>query len=55
MIMQIRKIDKLPPSPSDNVREDMDAMMDYVHYLREQINFALNQLESEGKQNGQEE
>lgn len=51
--MEIRKIDRRPPTPTDNVREDIDAMNDYIHYLREQVNFALNQIETEVEANEQ--
>ena len=53
--MKIKKIDRRPPTPTENVREDIDALNDYIYYLREQINFALNQIETEVNRNGQEE
>lgn len=53
--MEIKKIDRRPPTPTENVRDDIDALNDYIHYLREQINFALNQIETEVNRNGQEE
>ena len=53
--MKIKKIDRRPPTPTKNVHEDIDALNDYIHYLREQINFALNQIETEVNRNGQEE
>ena len=43
--MKIKKIDKLPPSPSGETKRDLAAMLEYLCYLREQINFALEQQE----------
>lgn len=45
--MKIKKIDKLPPSPSGETKKDLAAMLEYLCYLREQINFALSIVEKE--------
>ena len=49
--MKIRKIDKMPPEPTGNVKTDIEKMRDYLNYLRENINFALNTIEKEDKTN----
>lgn len=46
--MVIKKIDKMPPVISGDTKKDMQAMQDYLTYLREKINFALNTIEKEG-------
>lgn len=43
--MKIKKIDKLPPSPSGDVKKDIAALSNYLVYLHEQINLALNTIE----------
>jgi len=39
--MKLKKIDKLPPSPSGDLKKDVEALANYLCYLQEQINFAL--------------
>lgn len=47
--MAIKKIDKNPPTPTGDVKADIAALQSYLVYLREQINFALSQIDREGK------
>lgn len=42
-----RKIDKLPPVCSGNIKEDMQAVTNYLVYLREQINFFFAKLDKQ--------
>jgi len=37
--MKLKKIDKLPPSPSGDIKKDVDALANYLCYLQEQINY----------------
>ncbi|MBR4955971.1 MAG: hypothetical protein IKY46_08695 [Clostridia bacterium] len=53
--MQIKKIDKTPPEMTGDVKKDIKALHDYMTYLRERVNFALNTIEKqEGDTNGVE-
>ncbi len=42
-----RKIDKLPPSCSGNLKDDTQAVINYLVYLHEQINFILAKLDKQ--------
>lgn len=46
-----RKIDKLPPSQSGNLKEDMEKVINYLSYLHEQINFMAAKLEKQSERN----
>lgn len=49
--MTTKKIDRLPPVPTGNVKTDIEKINEYLIYLRENINFAINSIdkkESEG-------
>ncbi len=49
--MKIRKIDKMPPEMTGNVKTDLEKVREYLNYLRENVNFALNTIEKEDKTN----
>ena len=38
-------IDKMPPEPTGIGAKDVDNILDYLAYLREQTNFALQSLQ----------
>jgi hypothetical protein len=38
-------IDKMPPEPTGISAKDVDNILDYLAYLREQTNFALQSLQ----------
>ena len=38
-------IDKTPPAPTGDPRTDISAIVTYLYYVREQINFMLHKLE----------
>ena len=40
-----RKIDKLPPHYSGDIKQDMQSVITYLAYLNEQINFLAAKLE----------
>lgn len=40
-----RRIDKLPPSYSGEVKEDLKQIMQYLSYLHEQVDFYIAKLE----------
>jgi len=42
-----RKIDKLPPVYSGSLKEDTQAIINYLVYLHEQINFILAKLDKQ--------
>ena len=39
------KIDKNPPEQTGNTSQDLTNILDYLSYLRETVNFALETLE----------
>ncbi len=41
------KIDKMPPEINGDTKKDLENIRDYIVYLREQINFALQALEND--------
>lgn len=48
----IRLIDKMPPAPSGDAQRDAAAALEYMSYLREQMNFILTNLNREAGNNG---
>ena len=50
------KIDKMPPEMSGIAVKDMQNILDYIVYLRENVNFALEDMEKKiKKENDQAE
>lgn len=41
------KIDKAPPAATGDTRADISAIINYLYYLREQLNFMIHKLERE--------
>lgn len=41
----MKQIDKTPPVPTGNPQTDISAVITYLYYMREQINFILNYIE----------
>lgn len=41
----MRKIDRTPPRPTGDTQVDINAIITYLHYLREQINFIITNIE----------
>ena len=48
----IRLIDRTPPAPSGDAEKDAAAALDYMSYLREQLNFIITHLNREAGNNG---
>ena len=48
----MRIIDKTPPAPTGDAQRDIQALNDYLTYLREQINFNINLANKEARDNG---
>lgn len=49
--MTTKKIDRMPPALTGDAKRDVQAMHEYLLYMRESINFAINSIdkkESEG-------
>lgn len=43
-----RQIDKYPPALTGDAKKDLEAMQNYLYYLREQINFILSNMSNGG-------
>lgn len=41
----MNKIDKTPPAPTGDPQTDISAVITYLYYMREQINFILSIIE----------
>lgn len=39
------KIDKTPPEQTGSAKKDIENMLDYLCYLRESLNFVLDDME----------
>jgi len=37
-----RKIDKAPPAPTGDARQDIEAITDHMAYMQEQVNYILS-------------
>lgn len=44
----VKKIDKQLPAKTGDLQKDIDGIRNYIIYMREQINFALNSIDKRG-------
>lgn len=46
------KIDRLPPEPTGNTKQDVEATEKYLFYLYERLNYIIDQLSKGDISNG---
>lgn len=49
-----RYVDKTPPIPTGNTKEDIAALVQYLEYLRNQVNFNVTQSNKQTQKKGGE-